>query len=177
MLISVKVGQSNLTWKCTIQPYWRKRADEGGGRWGERFFISFSRSGWVLGAGQSTFILFEGGEGRGALVLFIHFLLLLYFLQLFLFFFVIFSNSWRGMGGIFFSLFFQKNLLFKGEERGFFYFFHFLLLFYYLKVFYYFSLFLKGKGGMGFFFLFFYSWREEVGVGFTFSFFVNFFYS
>lgn len=159
--------------------YYPTLLEKKGGRGGERgwkkiyflFKVGLGFRGWTV----HFYLKVE--DGRGAWVLFIHFLLLLYFLQLFVFVFVIFSNSWRGMGGIFFSLFFQKNLLFKGEERGFFYFFHFLLLFYYLKVFYYFSLFLKGKGGMGFFFLFFYSWREDVGVGFTFSFFVNVFNS
>lgn len=159
--------------------YYPTLLEKKGGRGGERgwkkiyflFKVGLGFRGWTV----HFYLKVE--DGRGAWVLFIHFLLLLYFLQLFVFVFVIFSNSWRGMGGIFFSLFFQKNLLFKGEERGFFYFFHFLLLFYYLKAFYYFCLFLKGKGGMGFFFLFFYSWREDVGVGFTFSFFVNVFNS
>ncbi len=160
--------------------YYPTLLEKKGGRGGERgwkkiyflFKVGLGFRGWTV----HFYLKVE--DGRGAWVLFIHFLLLLYFLQLFVFVFVIFSNSWRGMGGIFFSLFvFFLIFTFEGGRNVGFNFFHFLLLFYYLKAFYYFCLFLKGKGGMGFFFLFFYSWREDVGVGFTFSFFVNVFNS
>ncbi len=63
-------------------------------------------------------LLFEGGEGRGAWVLFIHFLLLLYILQLFVFFFKIsltlersqtdvkiVNSKQKGDGGAFFCHF------------------------------------------------------------------------
>jgi len=87
-------------------------------------------------------------DGRGAWVLFIHFLLLLYFVNVLLFFLTFEGER----GDTIFFIFLKKNI--EGGGAGVF-FLHFLLLFYYLNFFVPFCLFSKGKGecGMDFIFL------------------------
>ncbi len=96
-------------------------------------------------------------EGKGAWVLFIHFSLLLYFVN-FLLLFLTFEGR-RGHG--FFKNFLKEKKNLEGGRGGgggvSFFFLHFLLLFYYLELFVTFCLFLKGEGGHEFFFIFFYS--------------------
>ncbi len=90
-------------------------------------------------------------EGRGAWVLFIHFLLLLYFVNVLLFF----KTFEGGRGhGFFFTLEKKQNL--EGGGSWFF-FLHFLLLIYYLEVFCYFLFIFEVEGGHEVFFIFFYS--------------------
>jgi len=90
-------------------------------------------------------------EVRGAWVLFIHFLLLLYFVNVLLFF----KTFAGGRGhGFFFHFLKKKNLEGgKGVGRGLF-FLHFLLLFYYFEVFCYFLFIFEAEGGNEFFFIF-----------------------
>ncbi len=98
-------------------------------------------------------------EGRGAWV----------------FFFVIFSNFWRGKRAWFFFHVLKKNSWrWEGGGGVGFYFFQFFVTLLLFGSFLLFCLFLKGEGGHEFFFIFFYSWIGKVGVGFIFSLFVIF---
>ncbi len=117
----------------------------GGSGWGKKI-ISFSRWSWVLG-GDNPF-LFEGGGGKGC-VGFI-FALFATFVLFVSFFFVTFSNSWRGKEGMGFFFFLISSFFYSW----------------------------RGKGGMGFtfslFVSFFNSWRWKGGMGFFFFFFFYF---